>query len=291
MTSLRYLLVSAWENLTQNRLMSIVSISSIALALMVSGGVLLLQYNSSRLMNELKSQTSVVAFLESQVSQSRRKDLESKLISNPKIADVEFRSEDVAMSIMKNRLGEDLVSGLGRNPFPASFHISLEPDQLDQIDAIASTISQWSGISDVDYGKKHVERLQNVSQIVSILLGSIGLIICVVSVFVIFNTIQLTVMSREDEIDILKLVGATRWFISTPFILSGAAQGVMGCFLGTGFLWVLYVMIRARVRTLEFFPLDPAFLGLWRGGLLLLLGFFLGVIGSATAVYRTVRRM
>ncbi len=291
MTSFRYLLASTWRNLTDNGIMNVVSMGSIALALMVAGGVLLLRTNATQLMNELKSRTTVVVFLEPSVSETRREDIESKLISNPIIREVTFRSKDDAMNVMKSRLGEDLVSGLGTNPFPASFRLSLQPDRLDRVDDLTSTVSGWQGVSDVDYGEQALEHLGTVSRVVAILLGTIGLIVCVVSVFVVFNTIQLTVMSREKEIGILKLVGATRWFIGTPFLLNGAIQGITGCFLGTGFLWLLYWTVTTRLKTVEFFPLDPIFLGIWQGGLLLLLGLLLGVIGSGTAVNRSLRRL
>lgn len=291
MTSLKYLLKSTWRTFTGNRLMNLVSVSSIALALMIMGGLLLLQLNTSNLLNQLKSQTSVIVYLNEDVSDSERQNLESRLIAQPAIGGVDFRSKQDAMRIMEDRLGKETIQGLSANPFPPSFHLSLKPDQLSSIDEVASTIAGWSGISDVDYGKEHVDRLRNISRVVEILLGSIGLIICVVAIFVIFNTIQLTVMSREDEIDILKLVGATRTFISFPFVLGGALQGMIGFLLGSATLWLLYWVVAARVRALEFFPLDPVFIGLWRGGMLLALGFLIGVIGSATAVTRTVRRM
>lgn len=291
MTALRYLLGSTWKNLTSNRLMNVVSASSISLALMVMGGLLLVQLNSTRLIDNLKSQTSMVIYLTNEVSTSKQQNIESKLISHDAIQDVNFRSQDEAMTLMESRLGEDAIEGLERNPFPASFNVSLKPSELSNIESIAESFSQWSGIDDVDYGEQHVDRLQNVSRIVEILIGSIGIIICVVSIFIIFNTIQLTVMARRDEIDILKLVGATKRFISLPYLLSGAVQGIFGCLIGTGFLWMLFLLVETRIRSLDFFPFQPVFLDATRFGMLLGIGFLIGVIGSATAVSRTVRDM
>lgn len=291
MTALRYLLDSTWKTIVSNRLMNIVSISSIALALMVTGGFLLLQQNATNLISKLKSDTSIVLYLSETLDENQKQTLESKLVAHQAIKSVEYRSKSDAMKIMESRLDGSALEGLKQNPLPSSFHLSLVPSRLSDIENIAKEIGQWPGISDVDYGKQHVERLENVSQIVEILIGSVGLIICVVSIFIIFNTIQLTVVSRENEIQILKLVGATRRFISLPFILGGALQGVIGYGFGVSLLWLIYWLIKARVSMLEFFPLTPDFLDLWRGGLLLVLGFLLGVIGSATAVSRTVRRM
>ena len=291
MTAFQYLLDSSWKTFTNNRIMNLVSVGSIALALLVVGGLLLLQQNASRLMDRLKSQTTMVVYLQEDVSESDRQDLESRLVAHPSVRDVSYRSKKDALKIMRERLGEDAVGGLSTNPFPRSFHISLKPQALSSIEEIAGTVGEWSGIDEVDYGKEHVDRLQNVSQIVEVLLGSIGLIICVVAIFVIYNTIQLSVMSREDEIDILKLVGATRRFIAFPFVLGGALQGIVGFLAGSGLLWFLYWIVETRIRALEFFPVDPGFLSVWRAGMLLGLGFVIGVIGSASAVTRAVRRM
>lgn len=291
MTAFRYLLNSTWNTFTNNRIMNLVSIGSIALALMVMGGLLLLQQNTSRLMDQLMSRTTMVIYLNEDVSESDRQDLESRLVAHSAVQDVSYRSKDDALSIMRRRLGKDAVDGLSSNPLPRSFHLSLKPEALSSIEEVAGTVAGWEGIDEVDYGKEHVDRLQNVSQIVEVLLGSIGLIICVVAIFVIFNTIQLSVMSREDEIDILKLVGATRRFIGFPFILGGALQGIAGFFVGSGILWFLYWIVETRIRALEFFPIDLAFLTPWRASLLLGLGFIIGVIGSASAVTRSIRRM
>lgn len=271
--------------------MNLVSVGSIALALMIIGALLLLQQNTSSLLNRLKSQTSIIVYLNEDVENSQRMNLESKLIAHPAIQDLSYRSQEEAMKVMKQRLGENAVQGINENPFPSSFHISLKPDRLKDIESVAEEVSGWEGIEDIDYGKEHVERLENLSYIAQILLGSIGIIICVVSVFVIFNTIQLSVVSRQDEIDILKLVGATKRFIGFPFVIGGAIQGLLGCVFGTALLWLIHWVVQGRISALEFFPLDPTFLTYTRISIVALVGLVLGVIGSATAVRRSVRDM
>lgn len=271
--------------------MNLVSVGSIGLALMIIGSLLLLQQNTSTLLSRLKSQTSIVVYLQQDIGDSSRMNLESKIIAHPAVDDVNFRTKQEALTVMKERLGENAVQGLEENPFPPSFHISLKPDRLSDIESVAEKISGWEGVDDLDYGKEHVERLENLSRLAQILLGSIGIVICVVSVFVIFNTIQLSVVSREDEIDILKLVGATKRFIGFPFVLGGAMQGLLGCLFGMGLLWSIYWIVRGRISAIEFFPLDPAFLSVWRIGIVALVGLVLGVIGSVTAVRRSVSNM
>ncbi len=287
------MLSSTWRNFTDNRLMSVVAVSSIAMALLVTGGVLLFQQNVSTLIRSIKSRTSMVVYLEEGLASEDRRSLQSRLISRPGVREVTHQSKQEAREEFRRRMseGSDLLEGLETNPFPASFQIRLEPEALSEIDRLAEAFSDFEGVESVEYAQQMVGRLQGISQAVEVVLGVIGVIICLVAVFIIFNTIQLAVISRRDEIDILKLVGATRRFIGVPFVLGGILQGVLGCLFGVGFLWVLYWVVTSRLNTLAFWPVQLSFLDPWRLGVVVGLGTCLGVIGSVTAVFRTVRRM
>lgn len=293
MTVWGYMLSSTWKNLIDNRLMNVVAVSSIAMALLVMGGVLLFQQNVSSLIRNIKSRTSMVVYLEEEIPSDTRRKLQSRLISRPGVREVDFQSKEDAREEFRRRMNArtDLLEGLERNPFPASFQISLEPEALSEIDRLADAFSELDGVESVDYAQQMVGRLQGVSQVVEVVLGTIGVIICLVAVFIIFNTIQLAVISRRNEIDILKLVGATRRFIGVPFVLGGVLQGVLGCVFGVGFLWVLYWVVASRLSTLAFWPVQLSFLDPWRLGAVVGLGTLLGVVGSVTAVFRSVRRM
>lgn len=293
MTVSGYILSSTWKNLTDNRLMNVVAVSSTAMALAIMGGVLLFQQNVSTLIRNIKSRTSMVVYLRENVSPSERRQLQSRLIARPAVQEVEFQSKQAALEAFQQRMnvGADLLEGLDRNPFPASFHLSLKPESLPDIDRQADEIGRIEGVESVDYAQQMVGRLQGISRVVEVVLGVIGVMICLVAVFIIFNTIQLAVMSRRDEIDILKLVGATRRFIGVPFVLGGIVQGLLGCAFGLGFLWALYWVVSSRLSTLAFLPVQLSFLEAWRLAAVIGLGTLLGVIGSVTAVFRSVRRM
>jgi len=287
------MLGSTWKNLTDNRLMNVVAVSSTAMALLIMGGVLLFQQNVSTLIRGIKSRTSMVVYLEEGIPPGERRKLQSRLISQPGVRDVAFESKKAAREAFRRRMNarSDLLEGLEKNPFPASFEVRLEPEALPRIQKLAGTFSDLSGVESVDYAQEMVGRLQGISQAVEVVLGVIGVVICLVAVFIIFNTIQLAVMSRRDEIDILKLVGATRRFIGIPFVLGGVVQGLLGCVFGLGFLWVLYWVVASRLSDFAFWPVPLSFLDPWRLGTVAGLGTLLGVIGSVTAVFRSVRRM
>lgn len=273
--------------------MNVVAVGSTALALLVMGGVLLLQQNVTRLVNRVKSQASVVVYLQDDLSSGEIDGLKGKIISDRRISGLEYKTKEEALADFRRRLGEnaDVLSGLNSNPLPASFHLRLQPSALDEVDRIAETVRAMDGVESVEYGQDLIQRLRNVSRVVQVLLAVVGGIICVVAIFIIFNTIQLSVVARQTEIEILKLVGATRLFIGLPFVAGGVIQGVLGTLLGVGFLGGLFWLIRSRLSELPFLTSDLSFLSGTRVGILLGLGLLLGVLGSVTAVYRHVRRM
>ena len=288
-----YLWKSAWKNLGHNRLMNIVAISTTALAMLMVGSVLLFQQNLSSLVYRMKSEATVVAYLKQGVNDDQRQDAQLKINPDPRVSDVQYRSPAEAMEIFKQRFGEtsDLLEGLEENPLPGSFLIKLKADALDEIDKLAEKIQALDSIDSVDYGEEIVQIIQDISSGVQVVLAVIGMLISLVAIFIIFNTIQLTVISRQTEIDILKLVGATRSFIGVPFVISGFIQGLLGSLFGLGLLAGLYWTAQQQLTQWMFFPVDLRFLTLIRMSFLVVFGMVLGGIGSVTAVYRTVRDM
>jgi len=293
MTINNYLLNFSWKNLTDNQLMNTVALGSVALALLLMGGVLLVQQNVSLLIRRMQADAPVVVFLEDNVLEDERREIQAKLIARPEISGVSYRSADEALKQFRKMMGaeENLIDGLTRNPFPASLHLELKPGILGEIEDLAAEIGGWSGVESVDYGQQILERLQGLGRVVQVVMGMVGLIICLVAVFVIFNTIQLSVMSHATEIEILKLVGATRWFIGAPFIVGGVVHGFLGSLLSLGLLWVLFWITWVRFAALPFLTAQFYFLTNWRIGMVVFLGILLGVSGSATAIYRTVKKM
>lgn len=288
-----YLWGSAWKNLGRNRLMNLVAISTTALALMMVGSVLLVQQNLASLVHRMKSEATIVTYLKEGVTEDQRENLQLKINPDPRVADVEYRSAREAMENFKARFGQesDLLEGLEGNPLPSSLIITLKPAALGQIESLAQELSKIKLVESVDYGEEIVQLIEDVSGGIQMVLAVIGVLISFVAIFIIFNTIQLTVVSRRTEIDILKLVGATRSFIGFPFVFSGLIQGLFGSAVGLGLLGGLYWIVNSQLADWVFMPIQLSFLNPTRIGLLFLFGLVLGGIGSVTAVYRTVRDM
>jgi len=289
----RYLLRFAVRNLTVNRLMNVVAVGTTALALFIVAGVVLVHQNVARTLEGLLEQTPVILYLEDEADREEVSDLQSRLLARDDVTDVEYRSKEEAWEAFRRslRLEGDLLEGLEGNPLPASLHVNLDPAALEHVENIAAEFQEWSGVESVDYGREIIEHLRGFSNVIQVALGGTGVIISIVAIFIIFNTIRLSVISCSTEIDILKLVGATRWFIGFPFVVSGIAYGFFGSILGQGLLWILYWLVQSRVAEVGFMQLQLFFLSpLWIF-LIICLGSLLGVIGSATAVRRAIGRM
>ncbi|MFP4686559.1 MAG: cell division protein FtsX [bacterium] len=293
MSVTKYLLRFSWKNLTDNRLMNIVAFGTTAMALLIMGGVLLVHQNSTMIIRRMKAEAPLIVFLEEGVRESDWRELQSRLLSRAEISEARHKSSDEALQEFRQRLGGEagLLEGLTRNPLPASLHLRLQPEYIEKISDLAEEINDWDGVESVDYGRDIVERIQALGQVIQFVLAVIGIIICVVAVFIIFNTIQLSVVSRSTEIEILKLVGATRLFIGFPFVVGGVIHGLFGSLLAQGLLWLLYWVAASRLAALPFLGTQIYFLTGSRIALLVVLGTLLGVVGSVTAIYRSVRHM
>ncbi len=273
--------------------MNIVAVGTTALALFIIAGVVLVHQNVTYTLEGMLERTPVILYLEDEVQGEGVSDLHSRLLARDDVIDVEHRSKEEAWEAFRRslRLEGNLLDGLDANPLPASLHVNLKPVALDHVEEIAQEFQNWSGVESVDYGREIIEQLRGFSNVIQVALGGTGVIISIVAIFIIFNTIRLSVISCSTEIDILKLVGATRRFIGFPFVVSGVVYGLLGSILGQGLLWLLFWLVQSRVAQLGFVQLQLFFLPpLWIF-LIICLGSLLGVIGSATAVRRAIGRM
>ncbi len=289
----RYLLRFSIRNLTRNRLMNIVAISTTALALLITSGVLLVHQNVASIINRMKERTPVILYLEDDFDQNQVSQLQSNLITREDVVDISYRTREEAWEEFQRslQLEGNLLEGLSRNPLPASIHLNFEPGALSRVDEIAAELRELDGVESVDYGREIIDRLSGLGRVFQMVLGIIGVVICFVAIFIIFNTIRLSVVSCATEIGILKLVGATHLFVGFPFVVGGIVYGFLGSLFGQLLLWVIYWIVESRLAGLGFIPLEFHFLSSFWIFLIIVLGTLLGVIGSVTAVRRAVDTM
>ena len=175
------------------------------------------------------------------------------------VASFELISKDEAVRRFREyfRELETLPDMLGSNPLPASFEVRLAPDRQDgeTLRRLAAELAALPGVEDVDYDRLWIERLTAIIDLVRLLAVVVGAALVLAAVFTIFNVIKLTVYGRQDEIGIMRLVGATHAYIRGPFLVEGILQGGLGGLLALGLLYLSHqFVLREALRSFQLLP-------------------------------------
>jgi cell division transport system permease protein len=201
----------------------------------------------------------------------------------PEVESTVFISKSEAMQEFRSELGEDgsILESLESNPLPASFRITLRPPFRDKDNAerVAAAAVDLGGVEEVNYGRDFLDRFELLTRVFMSVNVVLGVIVLLSSVFIMSNTVRLTILSRRHSIEILKLVGATNRFITTPFIIEGACQSGVAAFVSLGFLGGIFMLIKKTLPDLTFLPMEKMFL-------YVVTCIVLGSIGSYAALRR-----
>jgi cell division transport system permease protein len=239
--ALLYFVDEALTSLWRSRLMNTLSVSTIAVSLFVLGSFLLVASNLSGLVERWADRVQVAVYLRDDASEAQVAELAARLRAHPAVAQVEAVSKDVALTRFRSMFRElaSLPDELGGSPFPASLEVTIRPEhqQAEAIRALVATVQGGPGVEEVHYDLLWVERLATAVRLVRGVGAFLGGILAVAGVFTISNVIRLTVYARQDELDIMRLVGATRAYVKGPFLVEGLIQGGLGGLLAVGMLW------------------------------------------------------
>lgn len=282
----------AVTNIFSNRLVHVISIGTISISLVLFGFFLLLFVNLNTWLMEWGQSLSMSVYIEDGIDQEGVNRIESILMKNLPGAEIKgFTSKEQAMRILKKGLGvqSGLLDGLTENPLPASFELVFKEVSIGQIDPkkTKEVLEKIEGVDEVQYSEQWLERFEGLMYVLKVVGLIIGGFLCLAVLFITTNTIKLTIYSRRDEIEIFKLVGATDWFVTIPFLIEGAVQGIFGGFIAILILFLSYSILSLKKIQLIGFPvLDIVFLPNEYLVFILLLSFVLGLIGSLVAVGR-----
>ncbi|MEE8228747.1 MAG: permease-like cell division protein FtsX [candidate division NC10 bacterium] len=293
----RHLLGETFLNFRRGGWGVIASIGAIAIAFLVTGIFLLLTLNLSTVVARWAEDFQVVVFLDDTITKKQRTLVQKRLDGEMAVRDVTYLSKKEALTDFRRKIRgqESLLEGLKTNPLPASFQLRIR-EQYQTADALghlAASLKRIEGVEDVLYGQEWVERLTSLIEVMKILGIVIGGVLAVASLFIVANTIRMAVYARAQEIEIMRLVGATRAYIQIPLILEGALQGGLGAALALGLLYALFrgtlwqlgtaaSMIFAGTELTQFLEAEyrMAMVGL---------GALLGGVGSLVAVRRFLK--
>jgi len=253
MRTIFYLLREAWANISTNRTTTMVAILTTAFTLACVGIFLLLYVNLRAAAGWLQDDIKIMVYLDDRALAATVAELEQQLRSDRAVAALHFVSKEQALGEFKAQFPSDshLLEGLGQNPLPASFVVTLSPPFRSPV-AIkrwAERIGGLAGVAKVDYNQDWIDALSTVIRSIELVAISIGVILSAAAVTIIANTIRLTLFARRDEIAILQLIGATKTFIRIPYLLEGAVLGGLGSAISLFMLKTLYELFRQQMRT------------------------------------------
>lgn len=288
-----YCLEEAFVELWRNRLVNLVSIATIAVSLFILGIFATISSNLNSLLAGWSNRVQITVYMKDDAGLAEKKESEELLRSWVEVESFEYISKEDAVQRFQAYFPEldTLPNLLDSNPLPASFEIQVAPDHRspEQVRRLVERLEGKPGVEEVDYDLLWIERLTTIIDLIRALGFFIGGALIVASVFTIFNVIKLTVYGRQDEISIMRLVGATHAYIRGPFLVEGMLQGGLGGGVALVLLYAVYEYFIRRALA-SFSLLTSAewlrFLSLEMLAGVILGGMAVGLIGSTLSVRR-----
>jgi cell division transport system permease protein len=291
----RYFLERALLNIRQNILVNVLTVGTISLAFLILSLFLLLYVNLERVTENWSDRVQIAAYFDHELTAGEITSLTGKIRAIAGTAGVTYISRQEALKRFSGRLKgqESLLNGVTPDILPSSLEIRLKRDSRDSdsITTYVSRLKKIPEITEVQYGEEWVRRFSDFLNLVRFVGALVGGFLVLAVVFIVANTIKLTIFSRKDELELMGLVGATRWFIKAPFLIEGILQGVVGVALAILVLSGVYmaflhnadlfISFNPMVSGLLFLPLEYL-------GALLLGGAALGFMGSLASLKRFI---
>lgn len=237
-------LVGIWRN----RMMALASIASVTAALLILGIVMILVLNINNIGATSKDQfREVVVDLKNSVTMEQMERVGDEISEMDGVEGLSFQTKEQALALMKQDWREEsyLLEGLSNNPLPNSYRILLT--DISNTEQVVQKLTQMEEIEDIRYYKDVVEKLLQVTVAIRNVGVVLMIILVLIAIFIIFNTIKITVFARQTEISIMKYVGATNSFIRGPFIVEGMILGLIGSVISILTILYAYKMIYQRV--------------------------------------------
>ena len=285
---IRETVLSLWRN----NWMAVASVGTVAVSLFVLGIFLILVANTNRMVDSLESKVEISVYIKETVSEDGTEKLKERIRTMQGIESVTFVGKDAAMKRFKERLGDQqfLLDAMGEtNPLPNSLEVRVI--RADMVRTAAEAIAAMPEVEAAKYGQDVVEHLFDITRLLRFFGVALMCVLAMATLFIISNTIRLTVFARRKEIAIMKYVGATDWFIRWPFLLEGIVMGCLGSIVAALALRGTYRMIAAKIYdTLAFFPLLPENPFLHYVSIAILVcGMGIGALGSTISLKRFLK--
>ena len=266
----------------KNGIISFATIISLTATLIIVGMFLLIYFNISVLLNDMESQLVVIVYLEEEFSEEEINKLVQDASELQGVKEARYISKEEAFQNLRDDLSEheEILAGIQENPLPASIEIIVIESEF--LENIAFQLEQYSGVEEVNYGGQLTRNLILVFDFVRKTGLAIISVLTFVAILIMVSVIKISVHSRQQEIEIMSLVGATSWFIRWPFIIEGFLKGLLSSTVAVIVLVRGYYYYANQLKiVLPFINIRPDDFVLMRMSvIIIILGVFIGIFGS-----------
>lgn len=279
----------ALQDVQRNRLLNALTIIIIAFSVLIVSALILFLINVESVFHSWEKDVRMMVYLNPDIDEGTKKALNEKLRAENEILETRFISKEEALQLLKTQMKhqKSLLDGLRENPLPEAFEIRLKPviPTDGGLDKLASRIEAISGVDEVEYGRQWIGKAIAFFHLFRFAGLAMGGLFFIAAVSIVANTIRLLLYSRQDEIEIMRLIGATERFIKAPFYIQGLLQGFLGAVIGIVVLYGIYYFISLKVQKgfteflfhLRFFSIDTLFVILFTSMLIGWIGCFLSL--------------
>jgi cell division transport system permease protein len=286
----------ALQGIKNNGFIHLVATGTIAFSLLTFGIFILTVINLDRIFDDWGKRMQVIVYLEVKSNEEAISAAKESISRLPQTERVTYISKEQSLKTLKKSLQSqaDILDNLDENPLPPSFEVQLKEEHTTQesLQVFVDEVKKLKTVIDVDYGQEWLKKFSAFISMIKLVGMGVGGFLLLATVFIISNTIKLTIYSRREEIEIMKLVGATNFSIQIPFFLEGITQGFAASLLSLGVLFVSYKLLLYKITidySLYLGYVEFVFLPQKLIGQLILLGIVLGIFGCAFSMGRFLK--
>ena len=264
------------------------SVMTIVVALLLLGFFYVVSTNMSRNVRSIREKVEMEAFLSEPVTRVKADSIGRQIAAVQGVDSVQFVSKEDEAKLFRQEFGEDISKVLDFNPLPPSFKIFLKDDYRTpgRADEIHGVLSRIPGIDNAIYRKEMLEFIEKQSKTLYTVGLTLGILISISAIFLVFNTIRLAIYSKRDRVHTMTVVGESWWRVRAPFLIEGIIQGLVGGMIAAGIMYyaLTYAAGFVSPELMEFTLVDNMFYAL-----VVIAGVFLGLLGSAISVGNFIR--
>jgi len=290
---INYVFRQAFKSMWRNRMMGLASVGSVTAVLIILGFVLIIVLNVNNLALVTKEKFDEIAvYIKDDVDENQIEEMGKSFRGIDGVMGVAYQTKDYALDKLKEDWGDDafLLEGLRVNPLPNTFIVQLE--DVNMSEAVIAKIETFEGIEDVQYYKDAVNSLIKIAEFVKKVGAGLIIILLLISVFIISNTIKITVLNRHREIELMQYIGATNGYVRGPFVVEGIMLGLFGSIIAiliitAGYNYIINYLAGRYVALLSGISGYMISVGMILNDLIIIfltIGIGIGILGSLVSL-------